>query len=209
MTTHTLTRTMAWQRWLAGAAVVAAATAFATCAQAGPVTVLLDGAGQTLPDVPDSNGVLPVTVLPAMTNYTLQIDGQFLTGWQLQSQFGVQLNFDGSPIGSQGSGRYFDPAGTDAVEFVFEGVRDPNDPEVVFLLTYDITGGSGRFAGADGDGFETVRIAPDFSFTGAGRLNLTVPEPGSAALAVLALTAIVGLGRRRRVARCRVAAHGC
>lgn len=199
MTTRTLTCVLCWQRWQRWLAVAALAAASATCVQAGPISVLLDGAGQTLPGVPDSNGLLPVTVLPALTNYTLQIDGQFLTGWQLQSQFGVQLNFDGVPIGSQGSGRYFDPAGTDAVEFVFEGVRDPNDPEVVFLLTYDITGGSGRFAGADGDGFETVRIAPDFSFSGAGFLNLTVPEPGSAGLAALALAVFVGLSRRQLV----------
>lgn len=168
----------------------------ATAAQAATVTVQLSGGGQTLPGTPSAQGVLPVTVLPELTRYTLTVDGLVLTGWQLDSRFGVQLSATGEPGNSQGSGRFFDPAGDDAIDFSFEGLRQDDLLALVYELTYDITGGRGRFAGADGSGFETVRIARDFSFSGQGRLNLTVPEPGAAWLALLGLL-VAAAGRRR------------
>lgn len=124
--------------------------------------------------------------------------------WALDATFLVAGLPSGPPGNSQGGGRFYNTLG-DSIEVSFTGLNtdDPNasfDGDFDYSLTYAVTGGSGRFAGATGNGTETVQIfVSDFRFQGVGQLNLNpsqVPEPATAALACLALLAMAGAARK-------------
>lgn len=72
-----------------------------------------------------------------------------------------------------------------------------------FSVDYQILGGTGNFFRASGFGLSFVDFNPAGVFNNyaeAGLLAITVPEPGTAVLAGLALMAALGLRRNARVA---------
>jgi len=188
-------------------ALVATLLGAAWAAQALPVVQGFEGQGQTAPTGhPAPNNGLEVAVLGASYTFTV-LDGGVVaseTDWGLKSIFEVDGLALGMPGASRGSGEFVKSGGVDRIAFAFTGEFLGFDAGgfINYLLTYDVTGGAGRFAGADGKGSERVSInAGDFSFKGAGRFDLVpgpnaVPLPPTLALVAVAALALVGTRRR-------------
>lgn len=192
---------MSFVRW-ARAGLLAGGTTLALMATAPalalPLTFSIAGSGFAAPTgvFTATGGEVKVTGAP----YTFDDGaGTVETDWSLDSTFEVAGLPSGPPGNSQGSGRFYNTLG-DSILFTFTGLNtdDPTAPfdgDFDYTLTYAVTGGSGRFAGAGGQGTEAVQIfPPNFAFQGVGRLNL-VPEPATAVLAGLALLALAGRSR--------------
>ena len=118
--------------------------------------------------------------------------------WLQDSLFVVDGLARNAPTASHGHATYFNNRG-DTLELDFDGLPVGGGSDfVVMRLTYNIVGGTGRFAQARGTGFEdvtiTLALGPPFAFNGEGQLQ--IPEPGGLALllAGLPLLAIGGRG---------------
>lgn len=203
MTKESMSRMRVGGRALMGAAALVLAAA----ANAGPLVQFFSGTGQVAPTGnPAPNDGLEVAVVASTYDFALSNPVSFGNVWGLKSLFNVDGLALGQPGNSRGSGSFFDTNSSDSILFDFTGQLfgfDQNAGEFFYQLTYDVTGGTGRFAGADGTGFENLYINPNgFTFRGAGGLTLTypmtsVPEPSTLALAALAVMAVL-LRRPRR-----------
>lgn len=201
-----------WIRWARGTAgVVGCALAILSAgeAQAEAVSVDFIGSGFAIPTGNTGpNDGLELAIESA--RYEFFVDSGTGQPWQLSATFTVEGLAIGRPGASRGTGMFFNGLG-DEILFSFDGtflgILDEGGalgPQITYQLAYDVTGGAGRYAGADGTGFELVGIFPAAGsyFEGGGTFDLvlpgTVPEPGTAALFGLAAIPLVSVAVRRR-----------
>lgn len=168
-----------------------AACLAAAALPAGALELVYTGSGSVLPGgLPDPDGNLPLQVLPRMTDY----DFGFARPWRLES------NFISNLVTGEGFGtfRFLSPFGTLAGELTARAV--PAGEFGGFELSYAVDGGTGWWAGTEGEGQSLVTLlGPPTSFptpfTEAGVLNLDrtpigpVPEPATAWLLLAGLLA--------------------
>lgn len=174
----------------------------ALAAMAPPLAVAMPlsfgGGGVTsLTGNPGGDHGLELAVHAAPYGFTFP-DGHSEGDWLLDSLFVVDGLASGTPGASRGHGTYTNSLG-DSLELDFEGSPTSGGPGfVVMHLGYHIVGGSGRFAGAVGGGFENVTITlgpgPEFTFSGQGQLE--VPEPDTLPLMLGGLAVLAACARR-------------
>ena len=138
-------------------------------------------AGEMVPFKGDIDGSYTVTINPGPPptgTFVGSGEGQATHLGQFTYEFPHTVNLAASPPAGQGT-YSFKAANGDSVEAEFTGFSMPVEPGFVFVVEAgNITGGTGRFAGATGE-FTIMRLVDQVNGTTTGSFSGTISSPGA------------------------------